>query len=187
MPVSLGEIPELALHVQLVLLHGKRSHRERQHAFGARFAVQHRIPQRDPRSAARERVWNGGQVPHQPAKRPGVEVKFTIGDPAAGGENELGRRQAACPGHFGARGLELHRQMRDSLRGRYHDVDPLVPCEAAACNRIAFGKRQPADAAVRDAELCRDDRPSTFLDPGPAPRGQVLRRPAVENRNEIGP
>ncbi len=67
------------------------------------------------------------------------------------------------------------------------DVDPLCPDEAAPRDRILLHECEPGDAAVLDLETRRDLGASRLLDPRMAPGRQIVRRPAVEDLDQIRP
>ena len=89
----------------------QRPQREIDQAAAVVPAVEHLIPQRDPRCAARQRILDLRQVVEQVLRLRGIEREAAVAEPAAGWQHELRRRQPARRCDVRPRAGEGHGQL----------------------------------------------------------------------------
>ena len=123
-----------------------RAARASRNAVRRDLAVEHLVPQRDPRAAARQRIVDVRQVaPCSQREAGGVEMKLAVADAAAVRQHETGAgspRGVAAPRPRAA--FKLHRDERATWRAAERDLQPLGPDQAALRIRIALRERRGA-------------------------------------------
>src|SRR5262249_28451437 len=142
-------------------------------------AIEHLIPEGDPRGAALETVEPVRRRGEQVGDGRGIELEPAVTDTVAGREHEERRPEPGSAWNLDPFARELHverrRLDRDVWTASQADqyMQPLVPVQAATANGVTLHERQARDAAVGNLEVRSDLRPSGFVDPGEAPGRQI--------------
>ncbi len=185
-------VRRVAQHARCHLLIGfarQRAERKIEERIRRDLAVEHRIPQRDPRASARQRIADLGQIRRQVSKRRFVEHEVAVRPSVAIGKHVARRRPAFRLGHFGLAAGQFN---LDDLFGRVaanRHAELLRPHAIAIPGgmQVALTERQLRDGAVSDFEDGFDGRAPRLVDPHAAPLLQIHRRARVEHRDQICP
>src|SRR5205814_1220207 len=124
---------------------------------------------------------------HEPLAASRVETKVAIREARAVGQHETWSTQTLRFGNVYTERLQARRHQAYAVFVPKGDLHLLAPYQAATRIGIALSEGEARDPAVFDPQICRDDDAALFFNPRTAPRGQILRRAAVEQLDEIGP
>jgi hypothetical protein len=114
-------------------------------------------------------------------------MEFAVGQPGAVRQDEPWSLQSPRFDDFHAARIQADRQQTYAVGITEGDPHLLAPHQAATRIGIALSEGEARDPAVFNPQIGRDDDAPLFFDPRAAPRGEVLRRAAVEHVDEFGP